>query len=211
MHMFVPWLVHFVCHIVQLIHLLCRVLIFCWSLLAQIMFVSDNLFLDILVESCLTLDTEPVLLPPAILWWIAPLRRWISTGSTRTTWLLPVWPSSRASGTNLSPAPSTTHWVSQSHTHSQALCGHIDFFPSCFLLIDVGLLMKSVCLCPLLAEMKEPVFEFIFPPVYHPPQVKFPHRQPLRYLDRYRDGKEHTYGIYWSHSPCKRVRHIYVK
>ncbi|KAJ3607526.1 hypothetical protein NHX12_024577 [Muraenolepis orangiensis] len=44
--------------------------------------------------------------------------------------------------------------------------------------------------------MKEPVFEFERPPVYHPPQVKFPHGQPLRYLDRYRDGKEHTYGIY---------------
>lgn len=45
-------------------------------------------------------------------------------------------------------------------------------------------------------NMKEPVFEFIRPPVYHPRQVKFPHRQPLRYLDRYRDGKPHTYGIY---------------
>ncbi|XP_063338246.1 39S ribosomal protein L38, mitochondrial [Pelmatolapia mariae] len=45
-------------------------------------------------------------------------------------------------------------------------------------------------------NMREPVFEFIRPPVYHPPQVKYPHRQPLRYLDRYRDGKEHTYGIY---------------
>ncbi|XP_033840565.1 39S ribosomal protein L38, mitochondrial [Periophthalmus magnuspinnatus] len=45
-------------------------------------------------------------------------------------------------------------------------------------------------------NMKEPVFEFIRPPVYHPPQVKFPHRQPLRYLDRYRDGQPHTYGIY---------------
>ncbi|XP_030611174.1 large ribosomal subunit protein mL38 [Archocentrus centrarchus] len=45
-------------------------------------------------------------------------------------------------------------------------------------------------------SMREPVFEFIRPPVYHPPQVKYPHRQPLRYLDRYRDGKEHTYGIY---------------
>ncbi|XP_070847050.1 large ribosomal subunit protein mL38 [Chaetodon trifascialis] len=45
-------------------------------------------------------------------------------------------------------------------------------------------------------NMREPVFEFIWPPVYHPPQVKFPHGQPLRYLDRYRDGKEHTYGIY---------------
>lgn len=46
------------------------------------------------------------------------------------------------------------------------------------------------------AGVKEPVFEFIRPPVYHPPQVKYPHKQPLRYLDRYRDGKEHTYGIY---------------
>ncbi|XP_033989356.1 39S ribosomal protein L38, mitochondrial-like [Trematomus bernacchii] len=46
------------------------------------------------------------------------------------------------------------------------------------------------------AGMREPVFEFIRPPVYHPPQVKHPHRQPLRYLDRYRNGKEHTYGIY---------------
>ncbi|XP_072230278.1 large ribosomal subunit protein mL38 [Leuresthes tenuis] len=45
-------------------------------------------------------------------------------------------------------------------------------------------------------NMREPVFEFVRPPVYHPPQVKYPHRQPLRYLDRYRDGKEHTYGIY---------------
>uniref|UniRef100_A0A1A8FRP8 Large ribosomal subunit protein mL38 n=1 Tax=Nothobranchius korthausae TaxID=1143690 RepID=A0A1A8FRP8_9TELE len=45
-------------------------------------------------------------------------------------------------------------------------------------------------------NMKEPVFEFIRPPVYHPPQVKFPHGKPLRYLDRYRDGKEHTYGKY---------------
>ncbi|KAM6897449.1 large ribosomal subunit protein mL38 [Xenentodon cancila] len=45
-------------------------------------------------------------------------------------------------------------------------------------------------------NMREPVFEFVRPPVYHPPQVKFPHGQPLRYLDRYRDGKEHTYGIY---------------
>ena len=48
--------------------------------------------------------------------------------------------------------------------------------------------------------MKEPVFEFVRPPVYHPPQVKFPHRQPLHYLDRYRQGKEHTYGIYWEHT-----------
>uniref|UniRef100_A0A8C7WV01 Large ribosomal subunit protein mL38 n=1 Tax=Oryzias sinensis TaxID=183150 RepID=A0A8C7WV01_9TELE len=44
--------------------------------------------------------------------------------------------------------------------------------------------------------MREPVFEFVRPPVYHPPQVKYPHGQPLRYLDRYRDGREHTYGIY---------------
>ncbi|XP_012678690.1 39S ribosomal protein L38, mitochondrial [Clupea harengus] len=45
-----------------------------------------------------------------------------------------------------------------------------------------------------LLNMREPVFEYERPPVYHPPQRKFPHRQPLRYLDRYRDGKEHTYG-----------------
>ncbi|XP_063075615.1 39S ribosomal protein L38, mitochondrial [Engraulis encrasicolus] len=45
-----------------------------------------------------------------------------------------------------------------------------------------------------LLNMREPVFEYEQPPVYHPPQRKFPHGQPLRYLDRYRDGKEHTYG-----------------
>ncbi|KAK2522490.1 hypothetical protein Q9233_010487 [Columba guinea] len=47
-----------------------------------------------------------------------------------------------------------------------------------------------------LLNMREPVFEFARPPVYHPPQVKFPRHQPLRYLDRYRDSKEPTYGIY---------------
>ncbi|NWX24884.1 RM38 protein, partial [Aegotheles bennettii] len=47
-----------------------------------------------------------------------------------------------------------------------------------------------------LLNMREPVFEFVRPPVYHPPQVKFPRHQPLRYLDRYRDTKEPTYGIY---------------
>ncbi|XP_063816640.1 large ribosomal subunit protein mL38 [Pseudophryne corroboree] len=47
-----------------------------------------------------------------------------------------------------------------------------------------------------LLNMKEPIFEHQFPPVYHPPQVKFPHGQPLRYLDRYRDSNELTYGIY---------------
>ncbi|XP_037134845.1 39S ribosomal protein L38, mitochondrial [Syngnathus acus] len=45
-------------------------------------------------------------------------------------------------------------------------------------------------------NMREPVFEFIRPPVYHPPQVKYPHGQPLRYLDRYRNGKEQSHGIY---------------
>ncbi|KFQ22327.1 hypothetical protein N331_01598, partial [Merops nubicus] len=45
-------------------------------------------------------------------------------------------------------------------------------------------------------HMREPVFEFVRPPVYHPPQVKFPRQQPLRYLDRYRDSEEPTYGIY---------------
>uniref|UniRef100_A0A8V1AKM3 Large ribosomal subunit protein mL38 n=1 Tax=Gallus gallus TaxID=9031 RepID=A0A8V1AKM3_CHICK len=47
-----------------------------------------------------------------------------------------------------------------------------------------------------LLNMREPVFEFVRPPVYHPPQLKFPRQQPLRYLDRYRDTEEPTYGIY---------------
>ncbi|XP_061472212.1 large ribosomal subunit protein mL38 isoform X2 [Rhineura floridana] len=47
-----------------------------------------------------------------------------------------------------------------------------------------------------LLDMKEPVFDFVRPPKYHPPQKKFPHRQPLRYLDRYRDSDEPVYGIY---------------
>lgn len=44
--------------------------------------------------------------------------------------------------------------------------------------------------------MREPVFEFVRPPPYHPKQKRFPHEQPLRYLDRYRDSHEPTYGIY---------------
>ncbi|XP_043087098.1 39S ribosomal protein L38, mitochondrial [Puntigrus tetrazona] len=47
-----------------------------------------------------------------------------------------------------------------------------------------------------LLDMREPVFEYDRPPVYHPPQKKYPHGQPLRYLDRYRGGAEKTYGIY---------------
>ncbi|KFQ40967.1 hypothetical protein N333_00956, partial [Nestor notabilis] len=47
-----------------------------------------------------------------------------------------------------------------------------------------------------LLNMREPVFEFVRPPVYHPPQLKFPRHQPLRYLDRYRNTLEPTYGIY---------------
>ncbi|NXD69780.1 RM38 protein, partial [Eolophus roseicapillus] len=47
-----------------------------------------------------------------------------------------------------------------------------------------------------LLNMREPVFEFVRPPVYHPPQLKFPRYQPLRYLDRYRNTQEPTYGIY---------------
>ncbi|NXO35581.1 RM38 protein, partial [Locustella ochotensis] len=47
-----------------------------------------------------------------------------------------------------------------------------------------------------LLNMREPVFEFVRLPTYHPPQVKFPRHQPLRYLDRYRDTEEPTYGIY---------------
>ncbi len=44
--------------------------------------------------------------------------------------------------------------------------------------------------------MREPVFEYDRPAVYHPAQKKYPHGQPLRYLDRYRDGAQKTYGIY---------------
>ncbi|XP_006886261.1 PREDICTED: 39S ribosomal protein L38, mitochondrial [Elephantulus edwardii] len=47
-----------------------------------------------------------------------------------------------------------------------------------------------------LLDMREPVFEFVWPPPYHPRQKRFPHRQPLRYLDRYRDSHEPSYGIY---------------
>ncbi|XP_041078240.1 39S ribosomal protein L38, mitochondrial-like isoform X1 [Polyodon spathula] len=47
-----------------------------------------------------------------------------------------------------------------------------------------------------LLNMKEPVFEYDRPPVYHPPQKKYPHGEPVRYLDRYRDSQETTYGIY---------------
>ncbi|XP_063281483.1 large ribosomal subunit protein mL38 [Pelobates fuscus] len=47
-----------------------------------------------------------------------------------------------------------------------------------------------------LLNMREPIFEFERPPVYHPPQVKYPHGQPLRYLDRYRDSEESSFGIY---------------
>ncbi|XP_072846619.2 large ribosomal subunit protein mL38 isoform X2 [Pogona vitticeps] len=45
-------------------------------------------------------------------------------------------------------------------------------------------------------DMKEPVFDFVRPPPYHPPQKRFPHRQPLRYLDRYRDSDEPVYKRY---------------
>ncbi|XP_069785114.1 large ribosomal subunit protein mL38 isoform X2 [Narcine bancroftii] len=47
-----------------------------------------------------------------------------------------------------------------------------------------------------LLDMKEPIFEYDAPPTYHPRQKKYPHGQPLRYLDRYRDSHEPTYGIY---------------
>uniref|UniRef100_F7F769 Large ribosomal subunit protein mL38 n=2 Tax=Ornithorhynchus anatinus TaxID=9258 RepID=F7F769_ORNAN len=47
-----------------------------------------------------------------------------------------------------------------------------------------------------LLNMREPVFDFVRPPPYHPKQRKFPHQQPLRYLDRYRDSQEPSYGIY---------------
>ncbi|KAJ8303234.1 hypothetical protein KUTeg_019630, partial [Tegillarca granosa] len=39
--------------------------------------------------------------------------------------------------------------------------------------------------------MKEPTFEFMHPPPYHPKQKKYPHKQSFdRYLDRYRDIKD---------------------
>lgn len=40
-------------------------------------------------------------------------------------------------------------------------------------------------------NMREPVFEYIEPPMYIKPQVHFPHLEPFNlYLDRYRDPKE---------------------
>ncbi|CAG5114782.1 unnamed protein product [Candidula unifasciata] len=40
-------------------------------------------------------------------------------------------------------------------------------------------------------DMKEPAFEFIHPPFYHPEQLEFPHREPFNvYLDKYRDVKD---------------------
>lgn len=40
-------------------------------------------------------------------------------------------------------------------------------------------------------KMKEPIFEYDFPPVYHTPQKWFPLRQPFNlYMDRYRDPKQ---------------------
>lgn len=87
---------------------------------------------------------------------------------------------------NRSLTPSTTRSVS--HTDRNTL----------LLLWSCDVLNNKACLPdPISADMREPVFEFIRPPVYHPPQVKYPHGQPLRYLERYRDGKQHTYGIYW--------------
>ncbi|NP_001090576.2 mitochondrial ribosomal protein L38 L homeolog [Xenopus laevis] len=47
-----------------------------------------------------------------------------------------------------------------------------------------------------LLNMREPVFEYERPLEYHPKQIKYPHAKPLRYLDRYRDSEEPTYGIY---------------
>ncbi|ESO83087.1 hypothetical protein LOTGIDRAFT_134046, partial [Lottia gigantea] len=40
-------------------------------------------------------------------------------------------------------------------------------------------------------KMKEPIYEFIHPPPYHPVQKKHPHKKPFNlYLDRYRDIRE---------------------
>ncbi|XP_061415350.1 large ribosomal subunit protein mL38 [Lethenteron reissneri] len=43
-------------------------------------------------------------------------------------------------------------------------------------------------------DMREPVFEYDWPKPYHPPQVKYPHKKTLRYLDLYRESNEPTYG-----------------
>lgn len=110
---------------------------------------------------------------------------------------------------NRSPTPSTTRSVS--NTGENTCCNRENKLQTRFIyIIIIIIILMKVCLSVnntevnlVPADMREPVFEFIRPPVYHPPQVKFPHRQPLRYLDRYRDGKEHTYGIYW-----ERTTHI---
>lgn len=60
--------------------------------------------------------------------------------------------------------------------------------------LDLSCITNILCLH--FTDMREPVYEFVRPPVYHPPQLKFPRHQPLRYLDRYRDTEEPTYGIY---------------
>ncbi|KAL5021865.1 hypothetical protein ScPMuIL_001020 [Solemya velum] len=40
-------------------------------------------------------------------------------------------------------------------------------------------------------DMKEPEYEFMHPPPYHPEQRKYPHKNPFNlYLDRYRDTKD---------------------
>ncbi|PWA21522.1 hypothetical protein CCH79_00003474 [Gambusia affinis] len=52
-------------------------------------------------------------------------------------------------------------------------------------------------------NMKEPVFEFIRPPVYHPPQVKYPHRQPLRYLDS--NQRRHCVAVLLDSACCSSV------
>lgn len=114
-----------------------------------------------------------------------------------------------------------TRWVAQSWccglvtVYKKKKNWHNMLYPSQKLkMFSCLLIMRHVWLL-VHADMREPVFEFIRPPVYHPPQVRYPKGQPLRYLDRYRDGKEHTYGIYWlimRHTltwVC--IWHIYVK
>ena len=110
--------------------------------------------------------------------------------------------------------PQHTEWVMLTHTVTRTLSVRSWKMYASLLLpricsqkkLSIQILIMPSCSLP--ADMKEPVFEFIRPPVYHPPQVKFPQGQPLRYLDRYRDGKEQTYGIYWWWQHTRNTQHI---
>ncbi|KAK2520278.1 hypothetical protein Q9966_013543 [Columba livia] len=85
------------------------------------------------------------------------------------------------------------------------ICRHLPPFPAVgtgchhfiFLLFKPELphRFQRGCWAQVLGNRRELVFEFVRPPIYHPPQVKFPRHQPLGYLDRQRDTKEPMYGI----------------